>query len=554
MHLFQMLVLLFGATVVAKDEFRFPESVSGQVFETVQEHKEESIKDNGFNELRARRLLETLVEAPRSQEVEFAEEPRDAGILEAHRATNQNATMSSRDKADAKDAEQFQGLMQGLKDDAVHARKFSKEEIEYSNAQERAAKFRAKVENKDLLVAIPCATHRHNLVYSSRMGWREGIKTFVASNGTQTEAVLLHGSSVLEGNRLQSMARTILDQKNDSDTNRWHRHAPNSTADLDALFAEENKGTPQWEKWGVFPDEEPPFTGFSPGDRRMLAVVRLANQSYAHDPGWKWMVYGDDDVLFFPRNLLQALSTFDPDLPYLIADNVGSCCDGAKQHRRCQRPPLACQPPSSDPVILKADKPDFCIAQPAAAPCTKTALLHGYRHCPDHRGAYWFHGGSGAVFSRALLNEISAEDWMLCEEDLGGGGVRRVSECVWQHGYGPTMLSRDFESCRFGGLQASDLLSAFRRAAQQGRCDARNGCLESLARPISAHMASASVFKMGELWKLFNRLQVMVNETSDPSHRTTFPPSKAIVKGAMEKDHEEKIGSRPANYHVPHPG
>lgn len=58
------------------------------------------------------------------------------------------------------------------------------------------------------------------------------------------------------------MARTILDQKNDSDTNRWHRHAPNSTADLDALFAEENKGTPQWEKWGVFPDEEPPFTGY----------------------------------------------------------------------------------------------------------------------------------------------------------------------------------------------------------------------------------------------------------------------------------------------------
>ena len=37
----------------------------------------------------------------------------------------------------------------------------------------------------DMVVLIPCATHRHPMVYMTRNLWRKGIKAYIASNGTQ---------------------------------------------------------------------------------------------------------------------------------------------------------------------------------------------------------------------------------------------------------------------------------------------------------------------------------------------------------------------------------
>jgi hypothetical protein len=35
------------------------------------------------------------------------------------------------------------------------------------------------------------------LVYMSRHSWRHGLKTYIASNGTQEDAVLIHGAHML---------------------------------------------------------------------------------------------------------------------------------------------------------------------------------------------------------------------------------------------------------------------------------------------------------------------------------------------------------------------
>jgi len=49
----------------------------------------------------------------------------------------------------------------------------------------------------------------HSLVYASRGAWREGIRTFVASNGTQTDAVLLHGPESLRGTPLYAKLQVL---------------------------------------------------------------------------------------------------------------------------------------------------------------------------------------------------------------------------------------------------------------------------------------------------------------------------------------------------------
>lgn len=37
---------------------------------------------------------------------------------------------------------------------------------------------------------------------------------------------------------------------------------------------------------------------------------------------YKWMLYGDDDTLFFKEAALELLAPFDHDLPYAVTDNI----------------------------------------------------------------------------------------------------------------------------------------------------------------------------------------------------------------------------------------
>lgn len=47
----------------------------------------------------------------------------------------------------------------------------------------------------------------------------------------------------------------------------------------------------------------------------------LANKTAA--PGsYKWILYGDDDTFWFIDNVLAYLDQLDPDMPYLLSDNI----------------------------------------------------------------------------------------------------------------------------------------------------------------------------------------------------------------------------------------
>jgi hypothetical protein len=180
---------------------------------------------------------------------------------------------------------------------------------------------------RTLLVVVPCTTHRHSVAYSSRSGWRAGLKTFVASNGSQLEAVRRHG---LESNGDQRLIERIVQVAKAPRAKNGYKKFGNGEMRLIQEVLE--KETPPTEQWGVFPDEVP-NRGQTPGDWRMLAAVRLANESFARDPDWQWMVYGDDDTVFLLPNLHEVLRNLDPEVPYYISDDIAGCCHGTR--KRC---------------------------------------------------------------------------------------------------------------------------------------------------------------------------------------------------------------------------
>lgn len=47
----------------------------------------------------------------------------------------------------------------------------------------------------------------------------------------------------------------------------------------------------------------------------------LANQSFGVD-SYKWMLFGEDDTVFFVDNTLKLLGHLDADLPYVLTDNI----------------------------------------------------------------------------------------------------------------------------------------------------------------------------------------------------------------------------------------
>lgn len=73
------------------------------------------------------------------------------------------------------------------------------------------------------------------------------------------------------------------------------------------------------ETWGYYPDAQP-VRSFYPGDQRAALAPFLAFRELGDT--FKWLLYGDDDTVFFVDAALRLASTMDPDMPYIITDNM----------------------------------------------------------------------------------------------------------------------------------------------------------------------------------------------------------------------------------------
>lgn len=63
----------------------------------------------------------------------------------------------------------------------------------------------------------------------------------------------------------------------------------------------------------------------------------LAAHLHGYD-NFKWMLYGDDDTVFFIDNALEMLEGLDHNMPYFLTDNIwfpdqfGESCDAVASH------------------------------------------------------------------------------------------------------------------------------------------------------------------------------------------------------------------------------
>lgn len=80
----------------------------------------------------------------------------------------------------------------------------------------------------------------------------------------------------------------------------------------DALVQEGKKHN---ETWSYYPDDVP-LRSLYGGDTRAALVPYLAHAAYGDT--YKWLLYGDDDTVWFPESVMKLLEDFDPDLPYFI--------------------------------------------------------------------------------------------------------------------------------------------------------------------------------------------------------------------------------------------
>ena len=73
------------------------------------------------------------------------------------------------------------------------------------------------------------------------------------------------------------------------------------------------------ETWSYYPDDAP-LRSLYGGDTRAALVPYLAHASFGDT--YKWLLYGDDDTVWFMESVMRLLQDFDPDLPYFI---TGQC-------------------------------------------------------------------------------------------------------------------------------------------------------------------------------------------------------------------------------------
>lgn len=313
---------------------------------------------------------------------------------------------------------------------------------------------RYPVSEKDLLIAFP-ADQQHLPIVQAGRQWHQGIKTVVAIN----------------------------------DPSLVSRYAADA-------------GTVN-EVWVDYPDDTPPLKAKFPGDPRAAFTPWLAHKAVG-GLGYKWILYGDDDTVWFVDNTLKLLKDLDPQMPYIISDNLWwSDVEGTIGNQPNLRAPrcLPCNHSSSEFGDLVKQRP---FNAPIGCPCTAEQLCnapdladyfdddcsiprHGVR-------TYSIHGGAGAIISIGLMKAISYE-WMeeCLSKEQAPGGDGLLMACLWRAGYAVTDPGFSFyhpELRMFDPVsqEGRQLLYAFTEGLSGG-CDA--SCQTLLSHVVTSHVRSA---------------------------------------------------------------
>lgn len=240
----------------------------------------------------------------------------------------------------------------------------------------------------DFIVVIGSTTSRLVLAQATR-AWRTGIRTYIATNTTE-----------------DAEAYT-------------------------ALYADLK------EYYGFFPDEaendKANWKANYAGDLRAGFAPWLAHKFFKGN--YKWLLYGDDDTLFFMPGVRRLVSQFDHNVPLALSDNLWWKANHPKlEAARC----VPCGFNTS--VIVSEEQKRLFIPKAECPYCTRDAA------CPENKkhtrncefaGA---HGGAGVVVSVELMRRISYDAALACMNKIYGcsGSDCLFSSCIWEAGFGFT--------------------------------------------------------------------------------------------------------------------
>ena len=179
---------------------------------------------------------------------------------------------------------------------------------------------------------------------------------------------------------------------------------------------------PELEHWVRFPDvnDTRSMERHSPRWVHQLRVHKHFQDE--HD----FFLVGDDDTIFFIKNIRKALRIFDPDVPLYLSDDLGGDCHrgtSRKSHANC---------------VLFTNS--TCPFEPS-----------------KETGGAYVHGGFGAVLSRGLMKLLSHEHLIGCEQaaEYGHYCDERLTRCIRKVGIDVTVTNANISKCKFGRFSYS---------------------------------------------------------------------------------------------------
>ncbi|DBB16176.1 TPA: hypothetical protein ACH3X3_015173 [Trebouxia sp. C0006] len=310
----------------------------------------------------------------------------------------------------------------------------------------------APVVRDDLIIALTSAAARQSMIQAER-SWRKGVRTHISLDVANPSGPLFQ-----VGRKVHN------------------------------------------ESFGYYRDLKSNMTVSSPDALRAAMTPFLANQSLGVD-SYKWILFGEDDTVFFISNAMKLLEHLDHNLPYLLTDNI----QYPQQHINGEqyvamnpnpRGPRCLPCNYTDPLQGHYQNPHGFNATPAC-PCTQTAVCQSDNlWLTDQQCRFKFNSpGHGYNFHKeSMLTDMLWRKLGLLPTDPGYGYFRphvRLFDPGWR---GPLVRGNRLEITADYGNDPIGLISRVIKkigpltTAVQGWCNVE--CDDQLQHTISTHLDS----------------------------------------------------------------
>ncbi|KAK9785869.1 hypothetical protein WJX73_002692 [Symbiochloris irregularis] len=205
-------------------------------------------------------------------------------------------------------------------------------------------------------------------------------------------------------------------------------------------------------------------------DLRAAIAPFLANNTIGLD-SYKWLLYGDDDTVFFIDNVIKVLGDLDYAQPYFLSDALWWPETGNVSSLRLHpnRDAPRCLPCNfADPLLANGScAPQQGFIAPQGCPCTPETIFSStwssgdqgafdraakqWTAGPDNPQAGWWymvHGGAGAIISQGAMRLASFQEVERYLQALPWhSGDAMLTETMW-HVLGLATTDPGYGYCR----------------------------------------------------------------------------------------------------------